>query len=152
MIKFNAIKNDNIIYGETKYFEMDRSFDFVPKQDVDINIAISYLNLGFDSDNMKAKCVWGFSPKESWNNISDIQPESFLGELFLLGEYESGLTWRIDKEEMWKSYYNNETGWFCIGDKNQEANDINIQFATDIIAVLQSETLKALWFKPDFVE
>lgn len=152
MIKFSSKKSDNIVNGKTIYSENDRGFDFIPKIEVDINIAIAYINLGFDSENMKGQLVWGFSPSESWIAMSDKPPVSFTGELLLLGECESGETWRLDKDEMWNTHHNSKTGWFCIGDTSQEIDDTNVEFATDIIAVLQSDTLKALWFKSDFIE
>lgn len=37
------------------------------------------------------------------------------GELRLVGEYEAGLTWRIDRNKMWESYFDRESGWYCIG-------------------------------------
>lgn len=142
--------------GKIIYSESDKSFDFIPKESADIYadiyIAIAYLNLGFDSEEMKAQLIWGFNPKESWNDISHEPPTPFKGEILLLEEYEPGETWRIDKEEMWESYYNSDSGWFCIGDPNQEVTDVNVEFATDVIAVLQSNGLKALWFKFDFTE
>lgn len=150
MIKFKSIKNEDIIDGEIRYSEKDRSFDFSPKINLDINIAIAYLNLGFDSEAKSAQLVWGFSPKKSWKSFSEKQPISFNGDLILLSDCEPGLTYRIDKEKMWKSYYNNNTGWYCIGDKNQKTSDINVQFATNIIAVLQNDILKAIWLKPVF--
>ena len=55
-------KNENI---EERYFMNDKSFDCNPSVNVDINIAMAYLNLGVDSEDMCVKCFFGFSPRET---------------------------------------------------------------------------------------
>lgn len=95
-MKFEIVKSSNIGNIEERYSINDRSFDCNPSVNVDISIAIAYLNLGIDSDDMCVKCLWGFSPRESWKEANLFVPSATEGILRLIGEYEAGLTWRLD--------------------------------------------------------
>ena len=95
-MKFELIKGSKIGNTVEQYFINERSFDCNPSANVDINVAIAYLNLGIDSEEMCVKCLWGFSPKESWKEVNLCVPSAIEGELRLIGEYEAGLTWRIE--------------------------------------------------------
>ena len=103
-MKFEIVRGSKIGNAKERYFINDRSFDCNPSVNVDINIAMAYLNLGVDSEDMCVKCLWGFSPRESWKEANLFVPSAIEGELRLVGEYEAGLTWRIDKNKMWESY------------------------------------------------
>ena len=119
---------------------------------MDINIAMAYLNLGVDSEDMCVKCLWGFSPRESWKEVCLFVPPAIEGELRLVGEYEAGLTWRIDKNKMWKSYFDKESGWYCIGNSMLEYGDTAVKVIDNMIAVIDNTSdLKAVWVQPIFV-
>lgn len=104
-MKFELVKGAKIDNAEEQYFMNDRSFDSNPSVNVDINAAIAYLNPGVDSEDMCVKCLWGFSPRESWKEARLSAPSAIEGKLRLVGEYEAGLTWRIDKNKMWEAYF-----------------------------------------------
>ena len=103
-MKFEIVRGSKIGNAKERYFIKERSFDCNPSVNVDINIAMAYLNLGVDSEDMCVKCLWGFSPRESWKEANLFVPSAIEGELRLVGEYEAGLMWRIDKNKMWESY------------------------------------------------
>ncbi len=70
----------------------------------------------------------------------------------LVGEYEAGLTWRIDKNKMWKSYFDKESGWYCIGNSMLEEEDTAVKVINNMIAVVgNTSELKAVWVHPTFV-
>lgn len=151
-MKFEIVKSSKIRNADEQYFINERSFDCSPSTNVDINIAIAYLNLGVDSEDMCVKCLWGFCPRESWNMVDLFVPSAIEGELRLVGEYEAGLTWRIDKNRMWESYYDKEAGWYCIGNSKYEAEDTAVKIINNMIAVVdKASELKAVWIQPIFV-
>ena len=151
-MKFEIVKGSKIGNTEEQYFTNERSFDCNPSTNVDINVAIAYLNLGIDSEDMCVKCFWGFSPRESWKEVALCVPSAIEGELRLVGEYEAGLTWRIDKNKMWESYFDKESGWYCIGNSMLENDDTAVKIINNMIAVVDNTSeLKAVWVQPIFV-
>ncbi|MFR4350196.1 MAG: hypothetical protein ACLT3H_00835 [Roseburia sp.] len=151
-MKFELIKGNKIGNTEEQYFINDRSFDCNPSANVDINVGIAYLNLGVDSEDMCVRCLWGFSPRESWKKTKLFAPSAIEGELRLVGEYEAGLTWRIDKNKMWESYFDKKSGWYCIGNPMLEEEDTAVKVINNMIAVVDNTSeLKAVWVHPTFV-
>ena len=51
---------------------------------------------------------------EAKKSAQQQEEDAIEGELRLVGEYEAGLTWRIDKNKMWESYFDRESGWYCM--------------------------------------
>lgn len=144
-MKFEIITGSKIGNTEEQYFINERSFDCNPSANVDINVAIAYLNLGIDSEDMCVKCLWGFSPKESWKEVDLCVLSAIEGELRLIGEYEAGLTWRIDKNKMWESYFDKESGWYCIGNSMLDDEDTVVKVINNMIAVIDNTSeLKAV--------
>ncbi|MCM1231911.1 MAG: hypothetical protein NC489_17465, partial [Ruminococcus flavefaciens] len=108
--------------------------------------------LGIDSEDMCVKCLWGFSPEESWKEAALCVPSAIEGELRLIGEYEAGLTWRIDKSRMWESYFDKESGWYCIGNPMSDDEDTAVRVIKNMIVVVDNTSkLKAVWVQPVFV-
>ena len=151
-MEFEIIRSNKSVNIEEIYFINDRSFDSNPSLNVDINIVMAYLNLGVDSEDMCVKCLWGFSPRESWKEEKLVVPFAEEGELRLLGEYEAGLTWRIDKDKMWESYFDKSSGWYCIGIPMLEERDRAVKIIKNMIVVVNNASLlKAVWVKPEFI-
>lgn len=150
-MKFDIIRDKKNEYIEERYYINDRSFECNPPVNVDINVAMAYLNLGIDSDDMCVKCLWGFSPRESWQEANLIVPSAEEGTLRLTGKFEAGLTWRIDKNKIWKSYFDKSSGWYCIGNPLLEEEDKTVKIIKNMIAVIDNEdVLKAIWVHPLF--
>lgn len=79
-------------------------------------------------------------------------PSAEEGELRLMGEYEAGLTWRIDKNSMWKSYFDKLSGWYCIGNPVLEEEDQAVKIIKNMIVVVHKLCmLKAVWVQPLFI-
>lgn len=148
MIKLNVKFEDKIINGQTTYNSEDGNLDFIPILNSDISLLISYINIGFDSIQMTANQVWGFTPKESWHKKNLILPSNIQkGKIELDGDFESG-TWRLDKKEMWLTYYDSEQNWLCFGDFTNDSSDKCVEFLDNVVAVIDSDQhLKSLWIK-----
>src|SRR5699024_4304371 len=101
-------------------------------------------------ETMNAQQVWGFSPRESWTSLQIGSPVYEKGKLRLLGEYEPGLTWRIDKKDIWKSFFDKRTGWYCIGDYNIKEDDFGVEFANNRVVIMNDYQLKSICIKQTF--
>lgn len=150
-MEFEIIKSRKIESEEERYFISESYFDCNPSVNVDINIAMAYLNLGVDSEDMCVKCFWGFSPRESWKKANLFVPTAVEGKLRLVEELEAGFTWRIDKNKMWKSYFDEKSGWYCIGNPRIEGEDDAVKVLKNLIVVVDdANSLKAVWVQPVF--
>lgn len=147
---FKAITTGIKTNGQVIYEKNDYSFDFKPAQNTDITLMVGYLYLGIDSETMLARQVWGYSPSSSWMKKILKVPTYFSGDLSLQEEIQAGLSQRLGDSENWTTYYDPDTGWVCIGDDSFSKNDIAVEFATNTIAVLKEENLKAVWLQPVF--
>lgn len=152
MYNFKAVENGKRVVGKVVYSKEENSFDFLLSRNTDIILLIGYLNLGIDSETMKAQQVWGFSPFESWGTNILRVPPYVTGELLLEGEIQPGTSWRIEGSEKWDTSFDSSSGWFCIGNSLYSETDTAIEFANDTIAVISNNHLKAIWMKPQWVE
>ncbi|MRS05087.1 hypothetical protein EG832_18015 [bacterium] len=148
---FKAINTGRKTKGQVIYEKYDYSFDFKPAQNTDITLMVGYLYLGIDSETMLARQVWGYSPSSSWTRKTLKVPTYFYGDLSLQEEIQAGLPKRLVDSGNWTTYYDSDTGWVCIGDDSFSKNDIAVEFATNTIAVLKEENLKAVWLQPVFL-
>lgn len=152
-MRFEIIEG-HINHITEEYYVADGEFDSNPARNSDICIAVAYLNLGVDSSDMCVKCLWGFSPRESWHACKLDVPTSYIdGQLKLLGKYEPGLSWRIDDQEMWKSHFDESTGWYCLGNSCVSEKDKTVKVADNMLMVINADgELVAVWVRPLFVE
>ncbi len=55
------------------------------------------------------------------------------------------MTWRIDKNKMWESYFDKESGWYCIGNSMLDDEDTVVKVINNMIAVIDNTSeLKAV--------
>lgn len=148
---FNVNQNGIKHLGQVIYVRSEYSFDFEPSRNADITLMINNLYLGIDSETMSALQVWGYSPKSSWINKKLRVPLSSNGKLKLSERVEAGLSKKLLGSESWKTNFDPETGWVCIGDENLSHQEIAVEFATNTIAVLDGEKLISIWLKPIFI-
>lgn len=57
----------------------------------------------------------------------------------------------IQYVDNWKTYYDEENGWICIGNPQCE-NGVAVEFAQNTLAVIDNRELKAIWIKPEFIK
>ena len=149
-MKFEAVKSATINY-DIHYSVTERSFEYDSISKADIFFLISYLELGFDSDDNLLKSISGLSFQESWKECKLCEPQGEEGTIRLIKECESGKTYRLDKNVIWDSYYDNTTGWFCLGEPMVEQTYKTIKvFNNAYIMLDDSGEIKSLWIKPVF--
>ena len=150
---FEAEKGDLLHQGQVVYVQDDYAFNFVPAQIADCTVLIGTLELNFIfyyRDVKRASQIWGFhAPPKRWIRKELHAPSFFTGSMILLHEtIEEGDIFGLEGSEAWHTYYDAQTGWVCMGTDVQDKEDIAVEFATNVVAVLQKNQLKALWLKP----
>lgn len=148
---FKIVYNKNKVIGDL-FYNKEQYINFIPSINSDISILISYLNIQFSSENMNAKYVWGFIPKQSWLDMKLQTPNYSSGELKIISDCMPGVSYRLDDfNNMWDTYYDSTSRWLCVGDYNLIDTDLAVEFATNTVAILQENKLKSLWLKPEIV-
>jgi len=154
MYKFSVLKNNKKIGGQLIYSTKDQSFQSLPLMGGGLCLLLGYLQLVFDPFTMCAIETWGLSGVISWKNKPIKTPLYSAGQLKLLANIDDFMLERGYRLE-YISYtptYNPATGWLCYGDYNVDTQDEAVEFATNIVAVVNNEKLKSIWLKPDFVD
>lgn len=146
-MKFVIQEDSDIIVGKVIYVKNDYAFAFEPVQSASYTILVNDLNISFDW-NLYAKQIWGYNPYGGWVNKTLKIPTPMKGKLILSSEID-GIK-RIDGTKEWVTYFDDKEGWCCIGDETFGVEDKAIEFATDTIAILSGDYLKAVWLKPIF--
>jgi hypothetical protein len=149
LIKFSANQEKGIVKRKIFYNSEEKGLDTSPRTQSDITVLIAYMQIGFDSDDMCANQVFGLTPSYSWLKRKMAAPDKTMACALKLDEDFDYGTWRLDKGDEWKSYFDSDSGWLCVGDPDIVANLTNIKFIDNAIATIDKfGELKALWIKP----
>ncbi|MBR4790143.1 MAG: hypothetical protein IK024_04535 [Treponema sp.] len=149
-MKFEAVKSGTINFN-IHYSVTDQSFVYDSTSEADIFFLISYLELGFDSDDNLLKSISGLSFQKSWKERKLYEPQGLEGTLLLKKECESGKIYRLDKNTIWDSYYDKTKGWFCLGEPVVKQTYKTIKVFNNAYVILDNfGEIKSLWIKPIF--
>lgn len=149
MIKLNADKSKDC-FDEQKvvYDEREMGFMCLKCAPVCVSLLLAYIEIQFDGEDMCAKEISGLSPKGTWKKARLAKPENVLkGALKLEENFEWGV-YRLDADDGWETFYDEESGWVCVGEPDSAADGSNINFISNAIATIDKKgELKALWIK-----
>ena len=152
---FEAIKGKVSYQGQIVYRRDEWSFDFLPNQVSDFAVIVGMLNIAFIvvGTSIAYACqIWGYHPHTIWIEKKLSLPISFEGNLVLrsdvVNEFDNVT---LEEAKRWKTYYDDAIGWVCIGDDSQDKEDLAVEFATGIIAVINKQHLKSIWLKPALI-
>ncbi|WP_334075548.1 MULTISPECIES: hypothetical protein [Paenibacillus] len=151
-MKFKSTEDVKMIVGELIYTKDDYSFDFEPNVSADFAILIGYINITFDSTSKTAKQIWGCNPYLGWANRILTPPKAKQLGLMIQEEIESGDVLRLVEAGEWETYFDEKSGWVCIGDVSTLDTDDAIEFARGIVVVLQNGFIKSLWLRPKIMQ
>lgn len=141
--------SDEIFEGVVVYNKRENSFDFISDKHGDISLLINYLQLTIDSRTHQLVSIWGLHPYHSWIIETLDVPQIKKGIVEIENNYVSGISYREEYMNEWKTFYDNTSGWVCIGDKDM--CDLCIMFANNIGVVVKDNHIKSLWIKPKFI-
>jgi hypothetical protein len=147
---FYWFPTDNIFIGKLLYIQQDYAFSFSPKSGLGItSLVIDTLQLTIDKKGHVLN-VWGYCPYQSWQ-LSEISPPNYIrGSLFVqLEEITPQISEQIAGLGEWKILVNSSTGWVCIGEEKSSPSSKAIEFASNSVAVVEENCLKAVWLRPE---
>ena len=147
MIRLSA-ETDKECFVEQKviYDEEEKGFISEQSTSVCISLLAAYVEVQFDSDDMCAKGVCGLAPKNAWRAAKLSKPEKVLKcGLKLEESFEWGV-YRVDADNEWQMFYDENEKIICIGKTNIDVGDTNINFISNVTATVNERgNLKALW-------
>ena len=152
MYKFKIVQSNNIYKTDIVYLDDEYSFTGDPWISSDVTFVIGpYIQMGIGSSDKTVRIISGLSPHNSWYYKKLNVPSYKKGILLVESKLKSGFATNLKETENWPSKFDPQSGWFCIGDDITLLTDSSVEFATNIIAVLDIDShLKALWLKPKF--
>ena len=115
MIKLIADKKRKQAKGKVFYNSNENGMDTTPETNSDITLVVAYVQIGFNVENMCANQIFGLAPISSWINRKMFAPSSAIKCALKLDEDFDYGTWRIDKGNEWKYYFDSDTDWFVLG-------------------------------------
>jgi hypothetical protein len=149
MIKLKAFTEKQNAKGYIFYNLDEKGFDTFPDIKSDITLLVAYVQIGFDVDDMCSNQVFGLSPAYSWKKQKlSVPTDAVKCALKLEEDFDYG-TWRLDRGNEWKTYFDQNTGWVCVGNPEIAESSTKVNFIDNAIAVLDSQgELQSLWIKP----
>jgi hypothetical protein len=137
-IKLLYIRKEYSLYVETSHRTLE-------------SIIVNDVEIFFDNDG-RILYADGYCPYTKRNCINIMPPAYTSGALYLSSpEPSSVLHFQSVVINRFPDYWPihiNSSGWICIGDENDKG-DIAVEFASSCVAVLQEESLVALWLHPE---
>lgn len=113
------------------------------------SVLVNDLELIVDGPGGQVVLVEGYCPYQSWAVARLAPPASERAGLRVAGvEFLPGVANELDdpRTRDWPVSVDPESGWLCIGDRT--ARHQGVEFAPGCVAVLDGETLVALWLRP----
>ena len=151
MLQFEIREHRLLRNGTVVYIKNDYSFDFHPRQVVYFHLLIENLHLSLQEEKgLNCACqIGGYHPYPVWVHKTLTLPSFVKGSLILFNDQsEDDDIIRMVEVGEWKTYFDPETGWVCIGSDVINTHSRGVEFASDIIAIVEHQELKSLWIKP----
>lgn len=148
-MKVKYYYSNQIIDGTLVYRRSENSFDFLSNNTGDISILIKYLQITINASNNRMISVWGLHPHHLWKKTNLVTPTFKDGIVECIGNYESGVSYRIEEYENWDTYFDQSNGWFCIGNYNLEGEAI--MFANNIGMIISENRVVSIWLRPQII-
>lgn len=137
--------NDSIPNYELLYIKNEYSL-YMNSNNRYIDFEISINKIDLTVVDKKIVQLSGFFPRSNWKLKNLKTPLSKTGELLVLDNLEPGHNYQVNKGKEWDVYYDETSGWICIGDPEQ--NSIGVEFIRNCVAVIENNKIKSLWLKP----
>lgn len=146
-MKFNIV-NKPKASGTVLYCAEEYSFDTFGSEFSNTTILVNDINLGINIDTTQIVQLWGYSPKDRWEIMSCPLPPYFEGNISVSELSNPLLPTRLNRDRVWKEYYNPICGWLCLDSENFRFSQAKcICFLNNALALIEAQNLLALWLK-----
>ncbi len=158
-LRFEILDTPSPINGQLRYVSEDYAFDFRMDSSQEArrgnggatSFAVDTLQLEVAIDTSLCLYIWGYCPMGKWQCASLLPPTARRGSLQAI--YDKPLTpgVSIGLENMLPAHawFDPDSGWFCMGNKDVPASAEPVEFATNCVAVVMDRGLSSLWIRPD---
>lgn len=134
--------------GTLVYRPESFAFDVLPRPSNAVgSVLVNDLELEVDHGGT-VLCVTGLCPHPGWQPTDFPPPLARPGVLRVssTSDWVPGISKRLTAPYAWPMSVNRNVGYVCVG--NARAHGANLECAPGCIAVVDSETLVALWLRP----
>ena len=146
------------ISGVPRYALEDYAFDFyIPSTDKEklesggvTSFVVGTLQLEVAIENSCCLYAWGYCPTAAWSCTTLKCPPAYRGSLHAKCKQPliPGVSIGIENMIPVMPFFDPQSGWFCMGEKEPIDKAQVVEFASDSLAVICGEKLKSLWIKP----
>lgn len=159
IIRFEILSGLPPVMGMPSYAIGDHAFDFqIDSLQSDMSIcsqpttslAIDTLQLEVAVDSARCLYIWGYCPMGMWRR-STLSPPTGLPGSLKADPDESlipGVSVTLGEAALASVWFDPDTGWFCVGEKEAEPSAEVVEFATRCLAVVANGRLSSLWTQP----
>ena len=146
---FSFTEHDSELVGELLYIQSEYSLCYSPySKNAGISILCGeYTGLDAICETGVVTHISGYNSKHVWLPMKLDMPKAKKAELVAHFDDPPLRGTGIDYNRNWYTYYDNNSQCICIGDPNVTDNDVCVEFANRIIAVLRGNDLIAIWAK-----
>lgn len=148
------------VTGRESYVIEDHAFDFEMdmfqvEQRVGVQQSTSFvvdtLQLEVAVDSSLCLYIWGYSPMGRWEQSSLSPPLAQRGSLRAIHDEPlvPGVSIGLEKMLQTNAWFDTDSGWFCLGNKDTALGAEAVEFATCCLAVVVGGRLSSLWIKPE---
>jgi len=146
---FSFIERDWKFNGELLYIHDEYSLCYIP---FSTNVSVSILCGGYTSLDTICETgsivhISGLNSNHIWIPAKLEMPKSKRGELIAHFDKPPLKGTGVDYDRSWRTYYDKNSHCICIGNPSVKDSDFCIEFANEIVAVLNGERLIAIWAK-----
>lgn len=153
MIQFTIDYKEVNFKGQAQYIKEEFSFFYAPWNDVNFSILIGngYNSLDVNLGNSHVMQVTGLNPDYNWIKKDIAVPSARRGLLKVLFDNKHDSGTGIQYAADWQTYFNEKTGWVCIGNPDCKSSWESVEYADNTIAVMERGQIKSIWIKPAFI-
>jgi hypothetical protein len=157
---FEVLPSASSVNGHPRYVSEDYAFDFemdlgeqeqrLGKQDR-TSFVIDTLQLEVGVDTSLCLYIWGYCPMGKWGLSSLSPPTARRGLLRAIHDKPLVSAVSIGLEHMMpvNAWFDPESGWFCMGNREVPSGAQAVEFATGCLAVVVDGRLSSLWVRPE---
>ncbi len=158
-LRFEILGSPLPVSGLLRYVSEDYAFNFrmgVSEQERQgkegtTSFVVDTLQLEVAVDSSLCLYIWGYCPMGRWEQSSLSPPNARPGSLRASHDKPliPGVAVGLESMVPPNAWFDPDSGWFCMGNKNVAPDAEAVEFATGCLAVVVHGRLSSLWIKPE---
>lgn len=159
ILSFEILSDAPSVSGSPRYVVDDHAFDFQMDLDQETqrgeggttSFVLDTLQLEVAVGSSLCLYIWGYSPMIKWRGASLSPLIAQPGSLRATCDTPLVCGVAIGLEELLpaNAWFDTNSGWFCMGNKEITSGAEAVEFATCCLAVVVGRQLSSLWIRPE---